>query len=57
MEPELTAKVSKLNVRIYEVGISYYESTVILAYLSAFQYAVAGLNVSGDIWIELNIPL
>ena len=57
MEPELTAKVSKLNVRIYEGGISYYESTVILAYLSAFQYAVAGLNVSGDIWIELNIPL
>jgi hypothetical protein len=27
VEPELTAKVSKLNVRIYEVGISYYGRT------------------------------
>ena len=26
-EPEVTAKVSKLNVRIYEVGISYYGRT------------------------------
>ena len=26
-EPELTAKVSKLNVRIYEVGISHYGRT------------------------------
>ncbi|MDQ8193280.1 glycosyltransferase family 2 protein [Coraliomargarita sp. SDUM461004] len=27
VEPELTAKISKLNVRIYEVGISYYGRT------------------------------
>ena len=27
MEPELTAKISKLNCRIYEVGISYYGRT------------------------------
>jgi len=27
VEPELTAKVSKLDVRIYEVGISYYGRT------------------------------
>lgn len=27
VEPELTAKVAKLNVRIYEVGISYYGRT------------------------------
>jgi len=27
VEPELTAKVSKMNVRIYEVGISYYGRT------------------------------
>lgn len=27
VEPELTAKVSKLNCRIYEVGISYYGRT------------------------------
>jgi glycosyltransferase involved in cell wall biosynthesis len=27
IEPELTAKVSKLNVRIFEVGISYYGRT------------------------------
>ncbi|CAA6691143.1 MULTISPECIES: glycosyltransferase family 2 protein [unclassified Lentimonas] len=27
VEPELTAKVSKLNLRIYEVGISYYGRT------------------------------
>jgi len=27
VEPELTAKVSKLNVRIFEVGISYYGRT------------------------------
>ncbi|CAA6676543.1 MULTISPECIES: glycosyltransferase family 2 protein [unclassified Lentimonas] len=27
VEPELTAKVSKLHVRIYEVGISYYGRT------------------------------
>jgi glycosyltransferase involved in cell wall biosynthesis len=27
MEPEITAKVSKLNCRIYEVGISYYGRT------------------------------
>jgi glycosyltransferase involved in cell wall biosynthesis len=27
VEPELTSKVSKLNVRIYEVGISYYGRT------------------------------
>ncbi len=27
MEPELTAKVAKLNCRIYEVGISYYGRT------------------------------
>jgi hypothetical protein len=26
-EPEITAKVSKLNCRIYEVGISYYGRT------------------------------
>jgi len=26
-EPEVTAKVSKLNIRIYEVGISYYGRT------------------------------
>jgi glycosyltransferase involved in cell wall biosynthesis len=26
-EPEITAKVSKMNVRIYEVGISYYGRT------------------------------
>jgi glycosyltransferase involved in cell wall biosynthesis len=27
MEPELTAKISKMNIRIYEVGISYYGRT------------------------------
>ena len=27
IEPELTAKVAKLNCRIYEVGISYYGRT------------------------------
>jgi glycosyltransferase involved in cell wall biosynthesis len=27
MEPELTAKISKMNCRIYEVGISYYGRT------------------------------
>lgn len=27
MEPELTAKISKMNLRIYEVGISYYGRT------------------------------
>jgi len=27
VEPELTAKVAKMNVRIYEVGISYYGRT------------------------------
>jgi glycosyltransferase involved in cell wall biosynthesis len=27
MEPEITAKISKLNCRIYEVGISYYGRT------------------------------
>jgi hypothetical protein len=27
VEPELTAKISKQNVRIYEVGISYYGRT------------------------------
>jgi hypothetical protein len=27
LEPELTAKVAKLKVRIYEVGISYYGRT------------------------------
>ena len=26
-EPEITAKVAKLNCRIYEVGISYYGRT------------------------------
>ena len=26
-EPEITAKISKLNCRIYEVGISYYGRT------------------------------
>ena len=26
-EPEITAKISKLKVRIYEVGISYYGRT------------------------------
>lgn len=26
-EPEITAKISKLNIRIYEVGISYYGRT------------------------------
>ena len=26
-EPEVTAKVSKMNLRIYEVGISYYGRT------------------------------
>jgi hypothetical protein len=26
-EPEITAKISKLNVRIYEVGISYHGRT------------------------------
>ncbi len=29
VEPELTAKISKLNVRIYEVGISYYGRTYV----------------------------
>ena len=24
IEPEITAKIAKLNIRIYEVGISYY---------------------------------
>ena len=27
IEPELTAKIAKLNCRIYEVGISYYGRT------------------------------
>ena len=27
IEPEITAKISKLNCRIYEVGISYYGRT------------------------------
>ena len=27
LEPELTAKIAKLNIRIYEVGISYYGRT------------------------------
>ncbi len=27
MEPEITAKISKMDVRIYEVGISYYGRT------------------------------
>ena len=27
VEPELTAKISKLNCRIYEVGVSYYGRT------------------------------
>lgn len=27
MEPEITAKISKMNVRVYEVGISYYGRT------------------------------
>lgn len=27
VEPELTAKIAKLNVRIYEIGISYYGRT------------------------------
>jgi hypothetical protein len=27
LEPELTAKIAKLNLRIYEVGISYYGRT------------------------------
>ena len=27
VEPEITAKVAKMNLRIYEVGISYYERT------------------------------
>ena len=27
VEPEMTAKISKLNVRIFEVGISYYGRT------------------------------
>ena len=26
-EPEVTAKISKMNLRIYEVGISYYGRT------------------------------
>ena len=26
-EPEVTAKISKLNCRIYEVGVSYYGRT------------------------------
>jgi len=26
-EPEITAKVSKLNLRVYEVGVSYYGRT------------------------------
>jgi hypothetical protein len=26
-EPEITAKISRLNLRIYEVGISYYGRT------------------------------
>ena len=26
-EPEITAKISKMNLRIYEVGISYYGRT------------------------------
>jgi hypothetical protein len=26
-EPEITAKISKKNIRIYEVGISYYGRT------------------------------
>jgi hypothetical protein len=26
-EPEITAKISKMNIRIYEVGISYYGRT------------------------------
>ena len=26
-EPEITAKISKLNLRVYEVGISYYGRT------------------------------
>ena len=27
VEPEITAKVAKMNLRIYEVGISYYGRT------------------------------
>jgi len=27
IEPEITARISKMNVRIYEVGISYYGRT------------------------------
>ena len=26
-EPEITAKIAKLNLRVYEVGISYYGRT------------------------------
>ena len=26
-EPEITAKISKMNLRIYEIGISYYGRT------------------------------
>ncbi len=27
IEPEITAKISKMDIRIYEVGISYYGRT------------------------------
>ena len=27
IEPEITAKIAKLNARVYEVGISYYGRT------------------------------
>lgn len=54
LEPELTAKIAKLNLRIYEVGISYYGRTYAegkkIGWKDGFRalYCIVKYNLSRD---------